>query len=108
MMADPVRKQAYRAAQTLRARHRHWKRKYGLSPQEVEELWDEQSGLCGICGIELLPITDMTAETRFLNIFPQLDHDHTTGKHRKFLCRSCNTKLGWYERYSKEIESYLK
>ena len=107
MLSDPVRAKAYREAQTLRARHRHWWNKYKLTPEEVQELWDEQEGLCGICDIELLPIEEMTKETRCLNIFPQLDHDHKTGKVRQFLCRSCNTKLGWYEKFRDQIEEYL-
>ena len=107
MLADPERKKAYRAAQTLRARHRHWLQKYNLTPEDVEEMWEAQGGMCGICQIDLLPIEEMTAETRYLNIFPQLDHNHETGKVRQFLCRSCNTKLGWYETYHREIKEYI-
>lgn len=36
-----------------------------------------------------------------------LDHDHETDRNRGLLCMSCNTKLGWYERYSEEVDRYL-
>jgi len=36
-----------------------------------------------------------------------LDHDHSTGKFRGWLCRACNTKLGWFENRQATILSYL-
>lgn len=36
-----------------------------------------------------------------------LDHCHKTGKVRGLLCQSCNLKLGWYEKYQDQINSYL-
>lgn len=35
------------------------------------------------------------------------DHCHSTGKHRGWLCTSCNLHLGWYERNSRKVSRYL-
>lgn len=63
------------------ARIRH--KRHGLSPEEQDALFDQQEGLCAICG-EPCPK------------FPRLciDHDHITGKIRGLLCKQCNLGLG--------------
>src|SRR5467141_4792515 len=52
-----------------------------------------QAGRCPICWVKLE--------------LPQLDHCHHTSFIRGALCFSCNSKLGWYERYRRPIEGYL-
>lgn len=32
-----------------------------------------------------------------------LDHNHETGKFRAFLCKLCNTRVGWYEKYKERL-----
>lgn len=51
------------------------KRDFGISLQEYNELEAKQR-CCAICGKTNLKL--------------HLDHDHSTGKLRKFLCGSCN------------------
>lgn len=63
----------------MRARY---KRKYGLTPEQVDEMKDAQDGRCLICGVEG-------------DLF--IDHCHTTGRVRGALCPSCNTFLGRVE-----------
>jgi hypothetical protein len=60
------------------------KSKYGLSPEQVEQMRADQRGRCGIC----------ERETKRLFV----DHCHTKGHVRSLLCQTCNTFLGWYEK----------
>jgi hypothetical protein len=78
------------AAASAREGSQRWKhiaRRYGVTPDFVEALFEVQGGCCAICrrpldGEKL----DLTA--------PQVDHDHETGLVRGILCRACNTGLG--------------
>lgn len=70
------------------------KRKYGLSDEEFTSLLSRCEGKCQICG----------------NIFsktPHVDHCHKTGRVRGLLCKTCNTALGFYEKYKNDFERYL-
>lgn len=64
-------------------RHNDRKRKYGMSKDDFEKLFDLQLGRCQICGGDL---------NHSLNV----DHDHKTGTVRGLLCSSCNTGLGLF------------
>lgn len=66
-------------AKDLRARY---KRKYGLTPEDVDAMKESQDGRCLICGVES-------------DLF--VDHCHSTGSVRGALCPSCNTFLGRIE-----------
>lgn len=70
------------------------------SDDEYYELYDklfkEQKGLCKIC-------SKPPGRTRF-----HMDHCHTTLIVRGLLCYSCNTKLGFVEKFAVQIARYLK
>lgn len=72
-----------------------WRRRWpGIDYQAVKAaLMIAQRGKCAIC----------RKKSKL-----DLDHNHTTGKVRSLLCWSCNTKLGWLEKYRPEIVAYLK
>ena len=59
--------------------------KYGLTESDVERMYKEQDGKCGLCLEELSPFTFV------------IDHNHTTGKVRSLLHDVCNKRLGFYE-----------
>jgi hypothetical protein len=59
----------------------YWRRRYGLSRTEVDQLRQAQGNACAICGS---PDPE------------HLDHDHSTGKIRKLLCQRCNQGLGLF------------
>jgi len=61
-----------------RAKRKH---KYGITPEQYDELVVSQTGRCRICeeGVELV-----------------IDHDHTTGRVRGLLCGTCNSGLGMF------------
>jgi len=66
-------------------------RNYGLSPEDYQQLRNEQDDQCAICG-------DFFVST------PHVDHCHTTGEVRGLLCRSCNSLLG----HAKDSPNILK
>ena len=61
----------------------HIKRTYGITEEDYCNMWNDQEGLCAICG------SDHNKGRRFA-----IDHCHDTGKVRGLLCDSCNWMLG--------------
>ena len=57
---------------------------YGISREQRTQMWEEQKGVCKICG--------NPGDGRWKQLC--VDHDHQTGKVRDLLCRRCNTVLG--------------
>lgn len=64
-------------------RQSYLKRKYGITIAEYDRMFEEQNGVCAICG-------EPRPEERTLHI----DHDHETGVIRALLCFRCNNALG--------------
>lgn len=63
---------------------RHRCKKYGITPEQYDTMFEAQKGVCAICG-----------ETEiFNNRRLAIDHDHATGKVRALLCGRCNQGLG--------------
>lgn len=60
------------------------KRLYGITNQEFQALVEDQDFECAICCEEL----DIAGGNH------AVDHNHTTGKVRGILCRSCNHGIG--------------
>lgn len=63
-----------------------WKLKarYGITVEQYDEILENQSSRCCICGIHNDDLSDSLC----------VDHDHNTGKVRGLLCRPCNLALG--------------
>ena len=59
--------------------------KYGLTPEQFQDLLDAQGGGCAIC----------TASPRLRRM--TVDHCHRTGEVRGILCHPCNSALGLFE-----------
>jgi hypothetical protein len=55
-------------------------KRYGLTKEEYEKMYQTQSGKCYIC---------QKSEEKL-----HIDHNHTTGKVRSLLCKECNLALG--------------
>lgn len=81
-----------------------FRRKYGLTPQDRQEMIDVQGNACAICGSQFENDKKNKKD-------PCIDHNHTTGKLRGMLCRRCNLLLG-YAKDSQDVLSkaisYLK
>lgn len=70
-------------------------KQYGITIQDYNRMFAEQSGHCKMCGGSPL-------EGQSLHV----DHDHTTGTVRGLLCVSCNVHLGWFELNEQKIHEY--
>lgn len=81
----------------LHIKLRNIRRKFGISEEQYFELLRKQGSKCAICGKQPLPGEIALA----------VDHDHETNRIRGLLCYSCNTKLGWYEKFTEQIRKYL-
>lgn len=68
-------------------RRRHLKRRFGISLEQYEDMFEKQRGRYFLCGKPPGP-----------NDFGilDLDHCHKTKKIRKLLCRGCNLGLGGF------------
>lgn len=64
-------------------------RKYGITRADYVRRFDDQKGLCALCG---KPETDLDKNGAVKAL--AVDHDHATGKVRALLCQACNTGLG--------------
>lgn len=72
---------AYYEANRERLKDLELKRKYGLSLDQQQAMFERQKGQCCIC-----------KEAQPLNV----DHDHSTGEVRGLLCHRCNTGVGYF------------
>ena len=70
-----------------RDRAPHYMRQYlyGVTPEQFEQMLEQQGGTCAICA---------TDQWDSKGRGPSVDHDHATGKVRGLLCASCNNGLG--------------
>lgn len=60
-------------------------RKYGLTMEQYQSMFDAQKGVCAVC------------HRRSTRTNLHVDHNHTTGKVRGLLCHHCNLALGLIE-----------
>lgn len=61
-------------------------RKYGITPERYEAVYEAQGGACAICQHGFGGPRD-----------EHIDHDHITGQVRGILCSQCNTAIGKFK-----------
>ena len=66
------------------------RRKYGISNEVFDQMFENQEGLCAICS-RLMSKTAIKGEVFRVAC---VDHDHETGKVRGLLCNLCNSGIG--------------
>ena len=66
------------------------KRLYNLTPEEYQQRYEEQNGVCDICHQPEKAINPKTGRPFAL----AADHNHKTGQVRGLLCSKCNPGLG--------------
>ena len=86
---DSARKTAWRKAnpekEAEKYRRSHLKRKYGLTVEQWDEMFEAQDGCCAACG---------TSEPGGRYDTFHVDHCHDSGEVRGLLCYACNVALG--------------
>ncbi|MCJ7828710.1 MAG: endonuclease VII domain-containing protein [Dehalococcoidia bacterium] len=94
---NPLKQQRYQ-------RKTEMKRKFNITIEQYEQMFESQNGCCAICGkLEVI-------ENKYGIIRLAVDHDHKTDKIRGLLCVRCNVKLGILEDkdFCEKVEKYLK
>lgn len=77
----------------VRASHKFNVKRYGLSLESYDQMFEDQDGKCKICGTTVYKPTDQKGMLETACI----DHCHETGKVRGLLCRKCNTGIGSFK-----------
>ncbi len=84
-----------------RATRKNLLKKFGLTPEEYEQMAARQNGACSIC---------LKAEVNGKRL--SVDHDHRTGATRELLCFQCNSSLAriedpiWFARASAYLRKH--
>jgi hypothetical protein len=73
---------------------------YKLTPEQYQEMYDLQNGLCYICQ---KPTEGRGKNKNRLAV----DHNHSTGKIRGLLCSHCNTALGLFRDSQELLQSAI-
>lgn len=83
----------YRASEKYRRSNMnsHLKRKYGITFEDYEAMYEKQKGCCSICGGTTPNRNWKIRKTQYMKLF--VDHDHKTGKVRGLLCNTCNVGI---------------
>jgi Recombination endonuclease VII len=76
-------------------------KKYGITPENYQELFKQQEGKCAICSS-----SEVSVARRSYNLF--VDHDHATGKVRGLLCHHCNAGLGHYRDNTETLKKAIE
>ena len=81
-------------------------KRYGITVEQYDQMFEEQDGVCAICG---KPQTMVHGKSGVLMRL-YIDHDHKTGRVRGLLCSSCNLRLAVLEdkEFCKNSMKYLR
>jgi hypothetical protein len=78
---------------------RYWmEKRYGLTPEKVEQKLHNQGGVCACCG------ADSPGNKNGWSV----DHDHKSGSVRGVLCHGCNVGLGGFKDSLQNLERAVK
>lgn len=69
--------------------NRAWR--YGLTVEQLLEVMRRNDGRCAIHGRAMPPASMV------------IDHCHQSGRVRDYICRNCNTEVGWIEQGRTDI-----
>ena len=86
----------------VRTRRRaHWKRKYGITPEQYDQMLQDHGGVCAIC--KRPETAGRNGRIKLLSV----DHNHTTKELRGLLCDQCNKALGCVQDSVERLQSAI-
>jgi len=94
----------YRADNYDRKRCVKLQNRYGITLEQYDQMFDEQSGVCAICG----NAEDVTDPRSGAVLRLSVDHNHETGKVRGLLCQRCNKGLGLFKDNTNSLLDAIK
>ena len=71
-------------------------KRYNLTVQEYEQMYQAQNGLCAVCGNPQVTGKQLS-----------VDHDHVTGLVRGLLCVRCNYGIGYFQENISFLENAI-
>jgi len=71
--------------------------KYGVTPEQYDQLLQIQEGCCAVCKVDAEGARRPGQAKQGVTYGLVVDHDHTTGVIRGLLCNRCNMALGLFE-----------
>lgn len=74
----------------------HLVKKYNISLEEYQQLYEAQNGCCAICKKEQQSLDTMRISRGAKEILV-VDHDHLNKRVRGLLCQGCNQALGLFK-----------
>ncbi len=77
-------------AASRRIKERQWNRQYGITRADYQRMFEEQGGVCAICGRQ------ETATRKGTLRHLAVDHCHKTNAVRGLLCHVCNSGIGYF------------
>ena len=83
-------------------RKKKLQKRYGITFEQYEQMFQNQNGLCAVCG---------KPEARKFNgviTFLTIDHCHKTKKVRELLCHKCNITIGMADENIEILASAIK
>jgi hypothetical protein len=78
----------FRAQRRESARALRFRKKFGITRADYDQMLAAQGGVCAICG------SDERSINQGVERMLAVDHDHNTGKVRGILCERCNRAIG--------------
>lgn len=97
---EKYKAQSLKHHHSIKGQDTYYKRMYGITKQDYDNLFRLQNGKCAVCG-----------KNNHRNRRLSVDHNHKTDKVRGLLCHSCNVVLGLCKESEKTLLaliSYLR
>ena len=86
-----------------KARCKALRKKFGITANQYDRMFEQQKGLCAICGESEVYLHHATQKIARLAV----DHNHKTGKVRELLCGNCNKGIGCLQENPEILEAAI-